>query len=72
MLESRRRAQIDQMIQPIICQLYSHLQTSKQQIQNSVDMYYKVIMSGLVRENLIMVVYFTDFSINYIKKHFNV
>lgn len=43
MLESRRKAQIEQMIQPMICQLYSHLQKSKQHIQNSVDMYYKVI-----------------------------
>lgn len=42
MLECRRRVQIEQMIQPIICQLYSHLQKNKFQIQNSVDMYNKV------------------------------
>nr|CAI5848620.1 unnamed protein product [Callosobruchus analis] len=42
MLESRRKAQVEQMIQPIICQLYSHLQKSKQQIQHSVDMYSKM------------------------------
>nr|CAH7759468.1 unnamed protein product [Callosobruchus chinensis] len=42
MLETRRRAQVEQMIQPIICQLYSHLQKSKQQIQHSVDMYSKM------------------------------
>ncbi|KAJ8925922.1 hypothetical protein NQ315_009774 [Exocentrus adspersus] len=45
MLESRRRVQIEQMIQPIICQLYSHLQKNKFQIQSSVDMYNKMYNS---------------------------
>ncbi|XP_018570987.1 rabenosyn-5 [Anoplophora glabripennis] len=45
MLECRRRVQIEQMIQPIICQLYSHLQKNKFQIQNSVDMYNKMYTS---------------------------
>lgn len=48
MLENRRKAQIEQMIQPIICQLYSHLQNNKQHIQNSVDMYYKVFVTVVV------------------------
>lgn len=42
MLESRRRVQVEQMMQPTVCQLYSHLQKNKQQIQNSVEMYHKV------------------------------
>ncbi|KAJ8972346.1 hypothetical protein NQ317_008756 [Molorchus minor] len=45
MLECRRRVQIEQMMQPIICQLYSHLQKIKFQIQNSVDMYEKMYNS---------------------------
>lgn len=42
MLESRRRVQIEQMRQPIICQLYTHLQNLKLQTQNSVDLYLKM------------------------------
>ncbi|CAG9856769.1 unnamed protein product [Phyllotreta striolata] len=45
MLESRRRVQIDQVLQPIICQLYTHLQKMKIQVQGSVDMYYKIYNS---------------------------
>ncbi|XP_057653617.1 rabenosyn-5 [Diorhabda carinulata] len=49
MLDSRRRVQIDQVLQPIICQLYSHLQNMKSQVESSTDMYMKVynsIISG--------------------------
>ncbi|XP_060520267.1 rabenosyn-5 [Cylas formicarius] len=49
MLESRRKVQVEQMMQPIICQLYSLLQKNKTQIQSSVDLYNKMydsLMSG--------------------------
>lgn len=49
MLESRRRVQIEQMVQPLICQLYSQIQKIKIQIQNAVDLYnkmYNSIMAG--------------------------
>ncbi|KAG5891671.1 hypothetical protein JTB14_020089 [Gonioctena quinquepunctata] len=49
MLESRRRVQIEQVMQPLICQLYSHLQKNKYQVHNSMDMYnkmYNSIISG--------------------------
>ncbi|CAH0550029.1 unnamed protein product [Brassicogethes aeneus] len=45
MLECRRRVQIEQMMQPLICQLYNHLQTVKSQVQNSVETYHKVYNS---------------------------
>ncbi|KAJ8947892.1 hypothetical protein NQ318_010038 [Aromia moschata] len=45
MLECRRRLQIEQMMQPIICQLYSHLQKIKSQIESSVEMYNKIYNS---------------------------
>ncbi|KAJ8967405.1 hypothetical protein NQ314_002912 [Rhamnusium bicolor] len=45
MLDCRRRVQIEQMKQPIICQLYSHLQKNKFHIQNTVDMYEKMYNS---------------------------
>ncbi|CAG9813811.1 unnamed protein product [Phaedon cochleariae] len=45
MLESRRRVQIEQVIQPIICQLYMHLQNNKSQAHNSVEMYNKMYNS---------------------------
>lgn len=45
MLECRRRVQIEQMMQPIICQLYNHLQKIKLQAQNSVDLYLKMYNS---------------------------
>nr|XP_023019565.1 rabenosyn-5 [Leptinotarsa decemlineata] len=50
MLEGRRRVQIEQVMQPIICQLYSHLQKNKSQAQNSVDMYNKMFNSLLSGE----------------------
>ncbi|CAG9834425.1 unnamed protein product [Diabrotica balteata] len=49
MIESRRRIQIEQVLQPIICQLYTHLQKMKSQIETSVEMYLKMynsIISG--------------------------
>lgn len=45
MLESRRRVQLEQMRQPIICQLYNHLQNLKSQTQSSVDLYLKMYNS---------------------------
>ncbi|RZC27689.1 FYVE and/or Rbsn domain containing protein [Asbolus verrucosus] len=45
MLECRRRVQIEQMRQPIICQLYTHLQNLKSQTQSSVDLYLKMYNS---------------------------
>jgi rabenosyn-5 len=45
MLESRRRVQMEQMRQPIICQLYNHLQNLKSQTQSSVDLYLKMYNS---------------------------
>lgn len=46
MLEYRRRLQVDQMVQPLICQLYSHLRKLKSQIEPSLEQYYKVIIIG--------------------------
>lgn len=45
MLESRRKAQIDQMVKPTIWQLYSLLQGNKKQIQSSVELYNKMYNS---------------------------
>lgn len=45
MLECRRRVQIEQMIQPIISQLYVHLQNHKLQIESQVDLYKKMYNS---------------------------
>lgn len=47
MLEYRRRLQVDQMVQPLVCQLYSHLRKLKSQIEPSVEQYHKVIMVTL-------------------------
>lgn len=43
MLEYRRRLQIDQLVQPLICQLYSHLKKLKSQVEPCVEQYQKVI-----------------------------
>lgn len=56
-LENRRRAQIDQMVQPIICQLYSHLQKLKSQTEPCVEQYHKVKSSDLNGIFLISVLY---------------
>ncbi|XP_066245412.1 rabenosyn-5 [Euwallacea similis] len=45
MLESRRKVQIDQMVKSTTWQLYSLLQSNKNQIQSSVDMYIKMYNS---------------------------
>ena len=45
MLECRRRVQMEQMRQPLICQLYNHLQNLKSQTQSSVDLYLKMYNS---------------------------
>lgn len=42
MLERRRTVQAEQMMQPIISQLYAHLQKMKSQVQSMVDLYNKV------------------------------
>lgn len=44
MLESRRCVQMYQVIQPSICQLYSHLQKIKSELQPSLDLYEKVFI----------------------------
>lgn len=53
MLEHRRRAQIDQMVQPIICQLYSHLQKLKAQVDRDVEQYHKVKITFSFKINII-------------------
>lgn len=50
-LERRRRAQIDQMVQPIICQLYSHLQKLKSQVGPDVEQYHKVPFAFIIPRN---------------------
>lgn len=45
MIEQRRIVQAEQMMQPIISQLYAHLQTMKSQVQSMVDLYKKMYVS---------------------------
>ncbi|XP_044744832.1 rabenosyn-5 [Coccinella septempunctata] len=45
MLERRRIVQAEQMMQPIISQLYAHLQKMKSQVQSMVDLYNKMYAS---------------------------
>lgn len=54
MLELRRRAQFDQLVQPSICQLYSLLKKLKAQIEDSVERYNKVPTKNIFIDNFRM------------------